>query len=122
MKCYFLIFLLSTTTCIGQVLTPKAQRLREKNLQQFHAIEFFAFKKWNNNEIRRIKEINEQIDAFLEVRKLVLGNFRWHQACMKAVRIHSKKRERKNPFHNPTIDWKKVLFELQNWINPKGAY
>lgn len=121
MKSFLLIIFLSTT-CTSQVLTPKAETLQEKNLKQFHSIETFAFKKWNSNDLKRIKEINDQVEAYFEVRELVLDNVKLHQECMKAVKMHSERSKRVNLFHNPTIDWKKVLFELQSWINHKGVY
>ncbi len=120
MKSFLLIIFLSTT-CSSQVLTPKAKKLQEKNLPQFHAIETFAFKR-HTNEIRRIKEINEQVEAFLEVRKMVFKSFDLDSECLKAVFMHSEKSKRENPFHNPTIDWKKVVFELRRRIYHKREY
>ncbi|WP_093228677.1 hypothetical protein [Salinimicrobium catena] len=104
---------------MGQVLTSKAEKLQKKNLQQYHAIETFAFKKWRSNDLKRVKEINDQVEAFLEVRRLVFRNFALDPACLAAVNKHSAKSKRKNPFHNPTVDWKKVLFDLQSILANK---
>lgn len=116
MKIIFLILLLSAT-CKSQVLTSKAQSLQKENLQQFHAIETFAFNKWKTNDSRQIRELNLQIEAYLEVKKLIKTDFRRNEKCIKAIKMHSGNSKRENPLHNPTIDWRKVLFELRSWIN-----
>lgn len=121
MKSLIFIILLSTT-CTSQVLTHKAKTLQSKNLQQFHGIETFAFSKWKANDIMRLREINDQVEAYFEVQSLIQDNFRRNEKCMKAIRMHSRKSKRKNPLHNPTIDWRNVLFELKSWINHKKVH
>lgn len=121
MKFFFFVFLISIT-CKSQVLTSEAEDLQKTDPTQFHAIETFAYHKWQLNDIRRIKEINDQTEAYLKVCKLVTDDLRRHKNCMKAIKMYSEESKRKDPFLNPTINWKKVLFELQAWIDNKRIH
>lgn len=119
---FFLFICIISTTCNAQVLTTKAKNLQKKDPAQFHAIETFAYQNWKFNDERRIKEINDQTEAYLRVWELVREDLRLHQNCMKAIKMSSEESKKKDPFLNPTINWKEVLFEIQAWMDHKRIH
>jgi hypothetical protein len=129
MKNLFIIFTILFTINVSAQLSETASTLKNSESTLFKdggaelygSIKQYSVNKWNKDHEMVVYEINQQVDAALQIINLMPKETTDLSTLMISIKKWSNGKTNESFFH-PSMDWTMILYEYNNQIEAKNSY
>lgn len=129
MKNLFLIFTILFTINVSAQLSATASTLKNSESKVFKdggtklygTIKQYAVNKWDKDHEMVVYEINQQVDAAIQIIDLMAKDGTDLSTLMTSIKKWSNGKTNDSFFH-PSMDWTMILYEYNNQMEAKNSY